>query len=237
MWTYSQSENQFIQINEPPKDAVSVSDEVVARAHAAVAEGLPFVVLGVDDITVAPSPAHVWYVNAQRWIAYIYEYSPSTGGLYPCDMLGDYNDLPKDLIKITGEVYQSILYARECGLGFVISDSGEKLQTAPSVAHEWAAKTQEWLLNSDKQAALDEAARKAAVPQVVTMRQARLALLDAGLLDLINSAFDAADAGTKIEWEFASEIRRDWAGLGKLQALLNLNDERVDELFTLAATL
>jgi hypothetical protein len=78
----------------------------------------------------------------------------------------------------------------------------------------------------------------ARVPKVVTIRQARLALLQSGLLDDIDAAIAAStDRALKIEWEFATEFRRDWPALIAMQPALGLTDQQVDDLFHLAVTL
>jgi hypothetical protein len=76
-----------------------------------------------------------------------------------------------------------------------------------------------------------------AVPAVVTMRQARLALLQVGLLSQVNTAVAAADEATKITWEFSSEVQRNNALVSTLAAALTLTSQQLDDLFTLAATL
>lgn len=75
------------------------------------------------------------------------------------------------------------------------------------------------------------------VPQVITIRQAKLALLAAGLLDDVDAAVAAADRATQIEWEYATEVRRDWPTLTAVQAVAGLTDEQVDGLFITAAAL
>lgn len=84
-----------------------------------------------------------------------------------------------------------------------------------------------------------ESVQAVSVPAVVTMRQARLALLKAGLLDEIDAAMtsDKMDRAIKIEWEFASEVRRDWAAIGLIKQMFSMTDEQLDGLFVLAATL
>ena len=82
-----------------------------------------------------------------------------------------------------------------------------------------------------------EARYKASIPQVVTIRQAKLALLQAGLLDDVEAAMTQADRATQIEWEYATEFRRDWPALIAMQPLLGLTDTQIDDLFKLAATL
>jgi hypothetical protein len=71
----------------------------------------------------------------------------------------------------------------------------------------------------------------------VTMAQARLALLQAGLLDTVQQIIDAGDAALKIEWEYRTEIRRDASLVIALASQLNLTDEQVDELFLQASQL
>lgn len=73
------------------------------------------------------------------------------------------------------------------------------------------------------------------VPQVVTIRQAKLALLQAGLLDDVDVAVAQADRATQIEWEYATEVRRDWPTLLTLQTALGLPDQQVNDLFISAA--
>jgi hypothetical protein len=82
-----------------------------------------------------------------------------------------------------------------------------------------------------------EEIRQRDVPQVVTIRQAKLALLQADLLDNIEAAMTQADRATQIEWEYATEFKRDWPALITMQPLLGLTDEQVDDLFKLAVTL
>lgn len=76
----------------------------------------------------------------------------------------------------------------------------------------------------------------------VTPRQAKLALLSAGLLDDVEAAIDAiADPATKraaqIEWEYAQEIKRDWPLLVQLATSMGMTESDLDELFTQAALL
>ena len=81
----------------------------------------------------------------------------------------------------------------------------------------------------------------APVPGVVSMRQARLALLQAGLLTQVNTTIanlpspdvDAA----RITWEFAGEVQRHDALLAQLASALSLTDAQLDDLFRQAATM
>lgn len=79
------------------------------------------------------------------------------------------------------------------------------------------------------------------VPQQVTMRQARLALLGAGLLGSVDAAIAALPSPQKeaaqIEWEFASTVDRDSVFLGQMAGALNLGPSTLDALFVAAARL
>lgn len=77
---------------------------------------------------------------------------------------------------------------------------------------------------------------------VVTMRQARRALLDAGLLDQADAAIAAiADATERrqaeIDWEYATTVERLWPWVQTLGAALELSEAQLDALFEQAATL
>lgn len=79
------------------------------------------------------------------------------------------------------------------------------------------------------------------VPQVVTMRQARLALLGAGLLAQVDLAIDALASPQKeaarIEWEYSQEVHRARPFVQTLGAAMGLSAEQLDALFTTAAGL
>lgn len=77
------------------------------------------------------------------------------------------------------------------------------------------------------------------VPDKVSMRQARLAMLSAGLLDDVEAAISAmpGDQGkaARIEWDYSSEVFRDKPFVQQIGAQLNLTDEQIDQLFITAA--
>lgn len=76
------------------------------------------------------------------------------------------------------------------------------------------------------------------VPQVVSRRQAKQALLRADLLDDVDAAIaTSANRAWQIDWADAQEFRRDWPALVAMQPALGLSDAQVDDLFRLAATL
>lgn len=76
-----------------------------------------------------------------------------------------------------------------------------------------------------------------AVPQVVSMRQARLALLAADLLDDVDAAVKAAGRVAQIEWDYATEVRRDHPLIAAIQAANGLTSDELDALFAAASSL
>ena len=75
------------------------------------------------------------------------------------------------------------------------------------------------------------------VPQSVTMRQARLALLAAGLLDMVEAAITAAGPEAAIEWEYAADVQRGAGLVPAMAAALGMTDAQIDALFVTASTL
>lgn len=71
----------------------------------------------------------------------------------------------------------------------------------------------------------------------VTPRQARLALLGAGLLDQVEAAVTAAGGATQITWEYATQILRDDPLILQIGASLGLTQAQIDALFITAAGL
>lgn len=96
-------------------------------------------------------------------------------------------------------------------------------------------------LTPDEEAALraEWAANAAAIriPQVVTMRQARLALSQSGLLASVNAAVQAADEVTQLTWEYSQELKRTDPYVIALGAAIGLTSEQIDQLFIEAAIL
>lgn len=81
---------------------------------------------------------------------------------------------------------------------------------------------------------------KSKTPATVTMRQARLALLDLDLLSSIDEAINAMPepdkTKAKIEWEYAAVVERNSDWVSDLGQQLGLSDTQIDDLFRLAAT-
>ncbi len=99
----------------------------------------------------------------------------------------------------------------------------------------------------DKTAEEIEADRIAAVPNSVSMRQGRLAMLmtpyaGGTLLDVIEAMLNGiADPvqqrAARIDWEYAQTIERDFPLVHELTTQLGLTERQLDDLFTLAGSL
>jgi hypothetical protein len=94
------------------------------------------------------------------------------------------------------------------------------------------------------QARMDEhtEATKPPVPRSVSRRQARRALLAAGLLASVQPAIDAVQDATQraqmqIDWDDSQEFQRDHPTLIALASALGLDSAGVDALFIAAAAL
>jgi hypothetical protein len=79
------------------------------------------------------------------------------------------------------------------------------------------------------------------VPDRVTMRQARLALHEAGLLSQVQTAIDSLQdppkTAVQIEWDYSSEVHRNKEFVLQLGAILGLDSAALDALFVRAAQL
>ena len=77
-----------------------------------------------------------------------------------------------------------------------------------------------------------------AVPPAVTMRQARLALLGAGLLASVDAAINGLPSPQKeaarIEWEYSQDVQRHNGFVSVLAPLLGMTDAQTDALFVAA---
>jgi hypothetical protein len=69
----------------------------------------------------------------------------------------------------------------------------------------------------------------------VTMRQARLALLEAELLDDVDAAVTQAPRAVQIEWEYATTVDRASPLVAAIGAGLSLDDAAIAALFEAAA--
>ena len=70
------------------------------------------------------------------------------------------------------------------------------------------------------------------VPSSMSMKQARLALLSAGLLDKVESTISGMSKSAQIAWEFSTQVDRTDALTQSLAELLGLSSADVDALFS-----
>ena len=77
----------------------------------------------------------------------------------------------------------------------------------------------------------DEMRARNPVPQQVTMRQARLALLSVGLLDDVEMVIAAAGRAAQLEWEYAAVVDRSGPIVAIVQQQKALTDAQIDDLF------
>lgn len=78
-------------------------------------------------------------------------------------------------------------------------------------------------------------------PSIVSMRQARLALLHAGKLQAVNNAIAAMQGpqgeAARIEWDYSNEVRRTQTLTIALAQAIGMTDAEMDALFVEAAKL
>ena len=79
------------------------------------------------------------------------------------------------------------------------------------------------------------------IPQEITMRQARLALLDIGLLANVQTAINTLPEPDKtkaqIEWEYSNALQRNNPFVTTLGTALGLSSDDIDNLFITASRL
>lgn len=75
------------------------------------------------------------------------------------------------------------------------------------------------------------------VPRKISVRQAKLALLNAGLLDDIEAMVAKSERAVQISWEYATEFERNNLLILTFQSQMQMSDEALDELFKTAKKL
>jgi hypothetical protein len=111
-------------------------------------------------------------------------------------------------------------------------EPGDILQIEGQWVQSWAV----------REAKLEElAAMKPPVPQEVTMRQARLALLGINKLEHVAPTIESLNGAdrdiARIEWEFSSTVVRGRPLVTMLGQALGLDEDALDQLFITAAEL
>lgn len=78
-------------------------------------------------------------------------------------------------------------------------------------------------------------------PRSVTMRQARLALLQAGQLAAVSATIAAMPGAegdaARITWDYSTAVERSNPLTSQIGVLLGMSESQMDDLFTLAASL
>lgn len=143
-----------------------------------------------------------------------YLYSQGSACFFHTDLHGV--DIPADAVEITDEDHAALIAGQSQGQ-IIVADAGG----FPMLA--------------------DPPPPEPIQPTVVTMRQARLALLGAGLLTQVNDAI-AGMPGTegeaaRIEWEYAATVQRESPLVAGLSTALSLTSSQLDALFVAAAAL
>lgn len=142
-------------------------------------------------------------------------YAKSTCGFYDQEVNGKKN-IPADAVEITAEQYIALLNGQSNGKIIVADSRGHPLLEDAPASHT-------------------------RVPSSVTMRQARLALLSAGLLqsveDAINILPEPSKTTANIEWNYSSEVHRESSFVILMGKKINLDDEALDNLFLAASNI
>ena len=127
----------------------------------------------------------------------------------------------------------------DTGNGYLVNDntfvSKKSIGQAMDAILKYIADGGEYVIENQK----DEKTKLVYVPDKVTIRQAKLALLDFGLLDEVDAILQSPNIPrkTKIEWEYANEIERRWVDESGVMKFLGFEKEQLDELFLHASLL
>ena len=136
-------------------------------------------------------------------------YSPSTNGFY---VTGIHAAMPDDATSITNQQHAALLEAQSAGKRIQPGLNGLPI-------------------------AVDMPPAPVVIPSSLSMRQARLALLGAGLLDAVHAGVSAMPQAAQIEWDYATTVERSSPLVATLAASLGLTSEALDALFTAGAAL
>ena len=113
-----------------------------------------------------------------------------------------------------------------------------------NISLEWVetddAITETWTITEKTDEQKAEVLAESRKQIAVTMRQARLALLQKGLLSSVDAAIAGLPEGkeaAEIQWEYGSEVQRLSPLVVGLMPALGMSEEEIDDLFVLASTL
>ena len=74
------------------------------------------------------------------------------------------------------------------------------------------------------------------MPVTVSARQFRRALIQLNLLDPVNTLLASAPKSAQVDWEFGTQVERNWPLIGQFAQALGKSESEVDDVFRLAAT-
>ena len=118
---------------------------------------------------------------------------------------------------------------------------GFELQEADHADHAYPVDGWVWATDLQTAVRLLGSAPINGVPQSVSMRQARLALLSAGVLGNVSAAIAAMPTAhrkvAEIMWEYSVDVHRTDPLVSQLGPALGLDDAALDALFVTAASL
>lgn len=102
----------------------------------------------------------------------------------------------------------------------------------PNSYSVWNEDSKSWIEDME----LKKEYEKSLIPRTITLRQARLYLLSINLLDDLENII-SQNRAYQIEWEYANQIERESSLVIILGQALELNGERIDEMFIAASKL
>ncbi|EFC32469.1 TPA: hypothetical protein RTG46_001394 [Campylobacter jejuni] len=149
--------------------------------------------------------------DKDKYDFFIYEIYELTWGSKPFDEIDESEKIPANL-KVD-KYQENIPSLKEIAQGVLKEEVDELINNHP--------------LMLEKLKDYDENG----IPRKITIRQAKLALLEAGLLDDIEVMIQSADKSIQINWEYATEFERKNELILFFQQQTKLSDAFVDELF------
>jgi hypothetical protein len=189
--------------------------------------------LGEDNATQSPLEPDVWLIPA-----YATTERPPVPGLHQAAVFNDLNGNTWQIVPDwRGTVRFSIVDGHEVKVE-ALGQLPEDLPDTTSIFPPDVPAGQRLIWTGDTWALEDIPIPP---PSRITMRQARLVLLSAGLLDKVNAAIaamqGAAGEAARIEWEYAHDIERTNPLFSQLAEALGLSEAQIDNLFIEAAKL
>lgn len=136
---------------------------------------------------------------------------------------------PSDIALALTEAIQKICPIDGVSLGDIADKQTWNIAFRPDATNEQKAAAQAVVDSFDPNAPV--------VPSEVSPRQARLALLGAGILDQVDAAIAQQPKAVQVAWDYSVSVRRDNPLIAQIAAGLGMTEAQVDQLFITAATL